>query len=217
MSASAVTQDNLVSSRPEDSPTLLDENFINAWGVALRPAGFGGHWWVANTDTSRVTLYVGDSDTVPFGQDNLSVLGVPGDPDGAPGTIATDPPTRDGEPLPAPNPAPATEMPLSNPTGQVFSGSTTDFLVDGTSLTGAPLTDAPARFITVSEDGTIAAWGETGSTPATRMNAFAVVVDNSDTGAIYKGVAISSESGSDNLLYAANFSQSRIDVFDAEW
>jgi uncharacterized protein (TIGR03118 family) len=119
--------------------------------------------------------------------------------------------------LPTPNPTPATVMPPSNPTGQVFSGSTTDFLVSGTSLTGTAITDAPARFITVSEDGTIAAWGETGSTPGARMNAFTVVVDNSDSGAIYKGVAISSDAGSGNLLYAANFSQNQIDVFDAQW
>ena len=49
------------------------------------------------------------------------------------------------------------------------------------------------------------------------MNAFTVVADNSDSGAIHKGVAISSDQGSGNLLYAANFSQNRIDVFDAQW
>jgi uncharacterized protein (TIGR03118 family) len=215
--ASSFLQQNLVSSRSEDDATLLDPNFINAWGVALRPAGFGGHWWVANTDTSRVTLYVGDSDTVSFGQDGLSVVGVPGASAGDPVEINIDPPTQNGVPLPPPNPTPATVMPPSNPTGQVYSGSTTGFLVSGTSLTGATLTDAPARFITVSEDGTIAAWGETGASPAQRMNAFAVVVDNSATGAIYKGVTVSGETGSGNQLLAANFSQGRIDVFDAQW
>ena len=210
-------QDNLVSSRPADGADLLDPAFINAWGIAIRPAGFGGHWWITNTDTSRVTLYVGDSPTVPFGQDGLSVLGVPGTPSNPPVAIAIDPPTVGGIPLPPPDPTPATVMPPSNPTGQVFSGSATDFLVGGTSLAGAPLADAPARFITVSEDGTIAAWGEKAGNPAGRMDAFAVVVDNAATGAIYKGVAISAETGSGNLLYAANFSQGRIDVFDAAW
>jgi uncharacterized protein (TIGR03118 family) len=218
---SAFIQENLVSSRPEDDALLLDTAFINAWGVAIRPAGFGGHWWIANTDTSRVTLYVGDSPTVPFGQDGLSVLGVPGAP-GPDTSIVIDPPTRDGVPLPPANPTPATVMPPSNPTGQVYSGSTTDFLVDGTSLTGGALNDAPARFITVSEDGTIAAWGEFGSNPSQRMNRFEVVVDNSAPDAngvvaIYKGVTVSAETGSGNLLYAANFSQDRVDVFDAAW
>src|SRR5262249_17431769 len=217
MSSASFLQTNLVSSRPEDNPVLLDPAFVNAWGIAIRPAGAGGHWWIANADASRVTLYVGDSNTVPFTQDWLSVLGVPGDPDGAPIDITIDPPTRDGVPLSPATPTPATSMSPSHPTGQVYSGSTTDFLVSGTSLTGATLTNAPARFITVSEDGTIAAWGELGSTPATRMNEFEVVVDNSATGAVYKGVAISSDTGSGNKLYAANFSQNRIDVFNATW
>lgn len=217
---SAYKQENLVSSRLEDGALLLDPDFINAWGVAIRPAGLGGHWWVTNTDTSRVSLYVGDSPTVPFTQDGLSVLGVPGAP-GEAIEIPVDPPTRDGAPLPPPTPTPATVMPPSNPTGQVFSGSDTDFIVSGTSLTGEAIT-AATRFITVSEDGTIAAWGETGSAPAQRMDSFVVTVDNSapDAGGIaanYKGVALSGDSGSGLLLYAANFSQNRIDVFDGAW
>ena len=218
--ASAVTafaQENLVSSRAADGAQMLDPAFINAWGMAIRPAGFGGHWWIANTDTSRVTLYVGDSPSVPFTQDGLSVLGVPGAPGNDVVTITIDPPTENGVARPPPNPTPATLMPASNPTGQVFSGSTTDFLVSGTSLTGAAINNAPARFITVSEDGTIAAWGEFGSSPAQRMDAFQVVIDNSASGAIYKGVTVSAETGSGNLLYAANFSQNAIEVYDALW
>jgi uncharacterized protein (TIGR03118 family) len=215
--SSATQQENLVSSRPSDNAMLYDPAFINAWGIAIRPAGLGGHWWITNTDTSRVTLYIGDSTTVPFGQDGLSVLGVPGATDGTPVNISIDPPSSGGVALPEASPTPATVMPPSNPTGQVFSGSNTDFLVSGTSLTGTSLTNAPARFITVSEDGTIAAWGETGSSAGQRMNAFAVVIDNSETGAIYKGVTVSSDGGTGNLLYAANFSQGRIDVFDAQW
>lgn len=216
---SAYTQENLVSSRPEDGAALLDPDFINAWGIAIRPAGLGGHWWITNTDTSRVTLYVGDSPTVPFTQDGLSVLGVPGAPSGDAVEIPIDPPTADGVSLPPP--APAAVLPPSNPTGQAFSGSNTDFIVSGTSLTGEAIT-APTRFITVSEDGTIAAWGETGPSPAQRMDAFAVAVDNSapdadGVSANYKGVALSAESGSGLLLYAANFSQNRIDVFDGGW
>lgn len=209
--------ENLVSSRESDNAVLYDPNFINAWGIALRPVGAGGHWWVNNTDSSRVTLYVGNSNTLPFGQDGLSVLGIPGSSAGTPTAIAIDPPFRSGVQLPAANPTPASVMALSNPTGQVFSGSPSDFSVSGTSLTGGTIVQAPARFISVSEDGTIAAWGETGSTPAQRMNQYTVVVDNSATGAIYKGVAISGETGTGNKLFAANFSQGRIDVFDSNW
>lgn len=213
----AFDQDNLVSSRAEDGALMLDPAFINAWGIAIRPAGAGGHWWITNTDTSRVTLYVGDSPTVPFMQDGLSVLGVPGAPQGEPVTIAIDPPSVGGVALPAPSPTPATVMPPSNPTGQVFSGSVTDFLVDGTSLTGEALEDAPARFITVSEDGTIAAWGEFGASAGQRMDRFEVVIDNSETGAIYKGVTVSADAGSGLFLYAANFSGNAIEVYDGAW
>lgn len=108
-------------------------------------------------------------------------------------------------------------MPPSNPTGQVFSGSSTDFLVAGRSLTGAPLADAPARFITVSEDGTIAAWGEFGAAADARMNRFEVVIDTSATGAIYKGVTVSADAGRGLFLYAANFSGNAIEVYGSVW
>lgn len=32
--------------------TLRNERVLNAWGLALHPAGAGGHWWIANTDSA---------------------------------------------------------------------------------------------------------------------------------------------------------------------
>ncbi len=54
------------------------------------------------------------------------------------------------------------------------------------------------------------------------MDACAAVIDNSapdadGSAANYKGVALSAELGSGLLLYAANVSQNRIDVFDGAW
>lgn len=43
----AFTRDNLVSSRAEDGALMLDPAFINASGLAILPAGAGGHWWIA--------------------------------------------------------------------------------------------------------------------------------------------------------------------------
>lgn len=63
-----------------------------------------------------------------------------------------------------------------------------------------------ARFMFATEGGTIAAWN--GGTVALTM------VDNSAAGAVYKGLALASAGGA-AFLYAANFSQARIDVFDA--
>ena len=65
-----------------------------------------------------------------------------------------------------------------------------------------------AHFIFATEDGTIAAW--TGGTAAS------LKVDNSGSGAVYKGLAIGNN-GSGNHLYAANFNSGTVDVFDASF
>ena len=83
-----------------------------------------------------------------------------------------------------------------SPTGQIYNG-TADFRF-GTSS---------AAFITDSEDGTLSAWGGGAATK---------VVDNSASGAVYKGLANGSN-GSDNFLYAANFNSGHIDVFNGTY
>jgi uncharacterized protein (TIGR03118 family) len=90
-----------------------------------------------------------------------------------------------------------------NPTGIVFNGSG-GFTVTVGSATG------PSRFIFATEDGIIAAWA-----PAVDGTLAIKVVDNSATsGAIYKGIALSA-GGSGQLLYATDFHNARVDVFDA--
>jgi uncharacterized protein (TIGR03118 family) len=84
-----------------------------------------------------------------------------------------------------------------SPTGQVFNG-TTGFVIPGTNKT--------ARFIFAGEDGTITAWN--GGTVAT------LVADRSHEGAVYKGLAMAND-GTGNFLYATNFKESKIDVFDS--
>jgi uncharacterized protein (TIGR03118 family) len=65
-----------------------------------------------------------------------------------------------------------------------------------------------ARFIFVTENGTIAAWS-TGTSAVT-------VVDRSSVCANYKGVAIGEYKGV-RYLYVANFASGRVEVFDAQW
>jgi len=86
-------------------------------------------------------------------------------------------------------------------TGIVASSSTTDFQVtNGT-------TTASARFLFVTESGSLAGWAPT-------VNATnAIVVYNDAAGAIYKGLAIATN-GTANFLYAADFHNRKIDVFD---
>jgi uncharacterized protein (TIGR03118 family) len=103
--------------------------------------------------------------------------------------------------VPPPKGSPAGTM--STPTGVVFNGSATDFLV-------AP--GASAHFIFATEDGTISGW-------AGGQNAV-LVVDNSDNGsangAVYKG-ATTGEINGDKFLYVTNFRSAKVEVYDTNF
>ena len=69
---------------------------------------------------------------------------------------------------------------------------------------------APARFIFVTEAGTLSGWA-----PNVPLNGEAQL-KATVPGAVYKGLAtLTNNQGS--FLYAANFSAGRIDVFDSDW
>jgi uncharacterized protein (TIGR03118 family) len=105
------------------------------------------------------------------------------------------------QPLVVTIPPPAGGDSPSAPTGIVFSGGS-DFSVES----GA--TSAPARFIFATEDGTISGWAPT----VDATNAI-LEVDNSGSGAIYKGLALAGN-GTAHLLFATDFHNNKIDVFD---
>lgn len=87
------------------------------------------------------------------------------------------------------------------PTGIVFSGSNTDFIVTANGKTG------PARFIFASEDGVISAWAPTvDGTHAIRV---ALGAD-----AVYKGVTLAGN-GDGFFLYAADFHGRKIDIYSS--
>jgi uncharacterized protein (TIGR03118 family) len=90
----------------------------------------------------------------------------------------------------------------ANPTGIVFSGST-DFVVSQGGLSGA------SRFIFAGEAGTLSGWS-----PGVNLNNAVTVFDGVSAGAVYKGLALASSGGA-NFLYAADFHNGRVDVFDA--
>ncbi len=83
-----------------------------------------------------------------------------------------------------------------HPTGTVFNTSATAFVLPGGGV---------AKFIFVGDDGVISGWSS--GSAAER------VVDNSSTSS-YTGVTIANDNAG-TFLYAANFKQSRIDVFDS--
>lgn len=86
--------------------------------------------------------------------------------------------------------------PGGNPTGIVFN-STSDFKISGNAT----------HFLFATEDGTIQGWSSGTST---------VIAVNNFPGAVYKGLALASASGA-NYLYAANFRNGSVDVFDANF
>lgn len=88
------------------------------------------------------------------------------------------------------------------PTGIVYNGSS-GFVVTGSGGSG------PSRFLFATEDGIIAGWA-----PAADGTHAIMAVDNSANNAIYKGLALSA-GGSGQLLYATDFHNNKVDVFDS--
>jgi uncharacterized protein (TIGR03118 family) len=86
-----------------------------------------------------------------------------------------------------------------SPTGIVFSSSS-DFVVSNATTSGA------SRFIFCTEDGTISGWAPT-------VDSLHALIAVNRPGSSYKGLALASNA-SGNLLYAADFRNARIDVFD---
>src|SRR5262249_25152682 len=66
----------------------------------------------------------------------------------------------------------------------------------------------PALFIFAAEDGTISGWN-----PQVDFTTAVLKVDNSATGALYKGLALASNTAG-NFLFATNFINGTVDAFD---
>ncbi len=77
-----VKQTNLIANKPEFGAQILDPEMQNAWGIAIRPAGFGGHFWVSSTNVGKSLLYVGDVGGTPLFQDDLKFVNTLGAPTG---------------------------------------------------------------------------------------------------------------------------------------
>ena len=139
-------------------------------------------FWISDNATGCSTLY--DGAGVP--QALRVKLPLPGGSVPATACVHNDPNNP-------PNPAPAT------PTGLVWNPTTT-FRVPGTT--------SAATFIWSTEDGTIAAWTG-GLTPPDQA---VLAVDNSGSGAVYKGLVFGTNPHG-VFLYATNFHAGTIDVF----
>src|SRR6516162_11816629 len=87
-----------------------------------------------------------------------------------------------------------------SPTGIVFNGSS-EFNVR----------DFPAIFLFATLDGTISGWA-----PQSNPNQAIIAVNNSESGASYTALAITSRP-SGNLIYAADTANNKVDVYDGKF
>ncbi len=204
--ANKYAQTNLVANKASYKAQFLEPNFIDAWGIATRPAGAGGHFWVGGGGTSW--QYVGDvkrsatSSLKLFFQDGLKEVSVPG-----------------ADSL-------TTEASAGKITGVVFNGAgltenkfkvTTQTAVQPG--TGASVTfDGSARFVFVTDSGIVSAWTDRATDGSTvRVDgAAAQVYDGTAEKSAFFGVAI--KPGSWDTMWLADFGAApKIVTLNAAW
>jgi len=178
-----------VANKAKYKPTLnVEKKFINAWGLAIRPAGAGGHFWVTAKDVSYE--YVGDVQQSPdptlrvMHQDALKIVTLPVGGDD------------------------------KFSTSTVFNDNKDAFVITQAVKGKEPITSG-AKFLFASDGGIISAWTErknadgTVDHPPVANN----VIDLSAKGVQFFGLAINAEN---DRLYAADFGEKPgILVFDA--
>jgi uncharacterized protein (TIGR03118 family) len=96
---------------------------------------------------------------------------------------------------------------LGGPTGAVFAGVTGNFMIPTT----ASATLGPASFIFATEAGDIRAW-RGGSTAALVAPTTGIAA-----GAVFKGLAIAQPTAGNPQLYATDFHNGQVDVFNGAW
>jgi uncharacterized protein (TIGR03118 family) len=91
------------------------------------------------------------------------------------------------------------------PTGQVFNDAGSGFNISQGGHTGSSV------FLFATEDGTISGWN-----PQVNPGSSVLAVDNSKSGAVYKGLAMTEDNGQP-LLYAADFRNGKVEVFNKDF
>ncbi len=69
-----VKQINLVANKPGFGAPIIEPELRDAWGIAIRPAGLGGHFWIGAAGSGKSIQYVGDVGGTPLFQDELAVV-----------------------------------------------------------------------------------------------------------------------------------------------
>jgi uncharacterized protein (TIGR03118 family) len=181
---------------------IFDPNLKNPWGMTRSPGG--SPWWVGNNNSGTSTLYDGNGNP----RNNFP------DPHPDSNGNGINSPFNNFVMVPSPGFAPGTQ---SAPTGVVFNGSLTDFILDKGTPAGKQ-----ALFIFATEDGTISGWNPGANvTPGAKTSVNAVLeVDNSQNGgpngAVYKG-ATSAEVDGQKFLYVTNFRSGKVEVYNTNF
>jgi uncharacterized protein (TIGR03118 family) len=216
--ANAFVQTNLVANLAIYNPQIVDPSMVDAWGIALRPPGAGGHIWVDNAETGTSVEYIGDVNGIPLHQDGLKsvTLDTPRWTDHGyafvTGLVYNSASDIKGQPV---------EFPVSGPADNYSTNPPTP-------ISGG--TSGSAKFVFVTEDGAINAWR---ANTAVGMTDTPLIIDYSKTAAyfpyaancVFSGVAVTlnaydtatfAQSGG-NHLFATDFRNNEIVVFDNKW
>ncbi len=211
-------QTNLVADNSSFNPQIVNTNMLDAWGIALRPPGAGGHIWVDDAETGTSVTYIGDVNGMPLHQDGLTQV-----------TLDTPRFTDHGY---------AFVTGLVYNSAKDLANQPVEFNVSGPAQNDSttPPTPIPggtsgsAAFIFVTEDGCINAWR---SNTATAMTDTPIIIDYSKTSSyfpyaansVFSGCAITVNAASSpaytaaggNRLFATDFRNNAIEVFNNQW
>lgn len=210
-------QTNLVANNASFHPQIVDSNMLDAWGIALRPPGAGGHIWINNAMSGTSVEYVGDVNGVPLHQDGLK-------------TVKLDLPTW-------------TDHGYAFVTGLAYNsaadikGQPVEFPVSGPANDNSTTPPTPiqggasgsAAFVFVTEDGCINAWR---SNTKVAMASAPLIINYSKTShfpyranCVFSGAALTVNAftsaayakAGGNHLFATDFRNNKIQVFDNKW
>jgi uncharacterized protein (TIGR03118 family) len=177
--ANQYSQTNLVASNIAYQAQFTEPSFINAWGIAIRPKGAGGHFWVGAGNTSY--QYLGDvkgasnTNLQSLSQDALKVV------------------TVNEEAI----------------TGVVYNGAdlnSSNFRVNAQTAAEVAF-DGSARFVFVTDSGKVSGWTDRSNTGAiARVDGAAQqMYDGSADGSAFFGVAIKTDSW--DTMWLADFGE----------